>query len=157
MKRWIKVVLRLLLFVFILLNIITAFQAYKFTHFYNAGDVTIKLDTNGWDKAGDILFGMNVAKNTNTIAPDSTFETVYLLTKNNIKLQGWYLKTDSIAKGTQDPHFIEAKPSFMVKVSRADLLIAVGLELEAHVPNPEANRCGIRELPRDRNAQAQIV
>ena len=37
---------------------------------------------------------------------------------------------DTIAKGTQDPHFIEAKPSFMVKLSRADLLISTGLELE---------------------------
>lgn len=40
------------------------------------------------------------------------------------------VSVDSIAKGTQDPHFIEAKPSYMMKVSRADLLIAVGLELE---------------------------
>jgi zinc/manganese transport system substrate-binding protein len=37
---------------------------------------------------------------------------------------------DAIAKGTQDPHFIEAKPSYMVKLSKADLLVAVGLELE---------------------------
>lgn len=37
---------------------------------------------------------------------------------------------ESIGKGTQDPHFIEAKPSFMVKVSRADLLISMGLGLE---------------------------
>jgi len=36
-----------------------------------------------------------------------------------------------IAKGTQDPHYIEAKPSFMVKTSRADLLVAVGLDLES--------------------------
>lgn len=37
---------------------------------------------------------------------------------------------ESIAKGTQDPHFIEAKPSYMVKVSKADLLISAGLSLE---------------------------
>ncbi|MGZ3685616.1 MAG: metal ABC transporter substrate-binding protein, partial [Bdellovibrionota bacterium] len=43
---------------------------------------------------------------------------------------GDQVNVDSIAKGTQDPHFIEAKPSYMVKVSKADLLIAVGLELE---------------------------
>ncbi len=36
----------------------------------------------------------------------------------------------AIVKGTQDPHFIEAKPSFLVALSRADLLIAVGLSLE---------------------------
>jgi zinc/manganese transport system substrate-binding protein len=37
---------------------------------------------------------------------------------------------ESLCKGTQDPHFLEAKPSFMVKVSAADLVVAVGLGLE---------------------------
>lgn len=37
---------------------------------------------------------------------------------------------ESIAKGTQDPHYVEAKPSFMLKASRADLLISIGLDLE---------------------------
>lgn len=37
----------------------------------------------------------------------------------------------SIAKGTQDPHQIEAKPSFMVKLRSTDLVIAQGLELES--------------------------
>jgi len=36
----------------------------------------------------------------------------------------------SIAKGTQDPHFIEAKPSFMVTLNRADLVVAIGLGFE---------------------------
>jgi len=37
---------------------------------------------------------------------------------------------DSLAKGYQDPHFVEAKPSFMIKAKKADLFIRVGLELE---------------------------
>ncbi len=36
----------------------------------------------------------------------------------------------SIAKGTQDPHQIEAKPSFMVKLRDTQLIVAQGLELE---------------------------
>ena len=36
----------------------------------------------------------------------------------------------SLAKGYQDPHFVDAKPSFVLQLSRADLLIAAGLELE---------------------------
>lgn len=36
----------------------------------------------------------------------------------------------SIAKGTQDSHQIEAKPSYMVKFRDADLVVAQGLELE---------------------------
>jgi zinc/manganese transport system substrate-binding protein len=37
---------------------------------------------------------------------------------------------DSISRGYQDPHFVEAKPSFIMKLQRADLLIAVGRDLE---------------------------
>src|SRR4051794_37711665 len=36
----------------------------------------------------------------------------------------------ALAKGYQDPHFVDAKPSFVLQLSRADLLIVAGLELE---------------------------
>ena len=35
-----------------------------------------------------------------------------------------------IARGDLDPHFVDAKPSFMVKLSSADLVVCVGMELE---------------------------
>ena len=37
---------------------------------------------------------------------------------------------DAIAVGHQDPHFVDAKPSFLVKLRKADLFVEVGLELE---------------------------
>jgi ABC-type Zn uptake system ZnuABC Zn-binding protein ZnuA len=40
------------------------------------------------------------------------------------------VKVDAMAKGYQDPHFVEAKPSFIFTLAKADLLIAVGRELE---------------------------
>ena len=40
------------------------------------------------------------------------------------------ISIESIAKGYQDPHFVEAKPSFILKLHSADLLIVVGRELE---------------------------
>src|ERR1700751_4456596 len=43
---------------------------------------------------------------------------------------GDHITVESIARGYQDPHFVEAKPSFILKLQRADLLIAVGRELE---------------------------
>src|SRR5436305_4499501 len=43
---------------------------------------------------------------------------------------GDHIAIDSIAKGYQDPHFVEAKPSFILKLQRADILILVGRELE---------------------------
>src|SRR5712672_1853864 len=37
---------------------------------------------------------------------------------------------ESIAKGYQDPHFVEPKPSFLLKLQKANLLVVVGLQLE---------------------------
>ena len=36
-----------------------------------------------------------------------------------------------LAKPTEDPHFVDAKPSFILKLNRADVLIDGGAELEA--------------------------
>jgi zinc/manganese transport system substrate-binding protein len=41
------------------------------------------------------------------------------------------IKVTALAKGYQDPHFVEAKPSFVLTLNRADLLIVVGRDLEA--------------------------
>lgn len=43
---------------------------------------------------------------------------------------GDHITVESIAKGYQDPHFVEAKPSFLLKLRQADLLVTVGLQLE---------------------------
>ncbi len=40
------------------------------------------------------------------------------------------INVESMAKGYQDPHFVEAKPSFLLKLRQADLLVVVGLQLE---------------------------
>ncbi len=40
------------------------------------------------------------------------------------------VETTSLAKGYQDPHFVEPKPSFILKLHEADVLIVAGLELE---------------------------
>src|SRR5205809_3188905 len=46
------------------------------------------------------------------------------------EIGGDRMSIESIARGYQDPHFVEAKPSFILKLQRADLLIVVGRELE---------------------------
>jgi zinc/manganese transport system substrate-binding protein len=46
------------------------------------------------------------------------------------EIGGDHITVDSIAKGYQDPHFVEAKPSFILKLQKADVLICVGRELE---------------------------
>src|SRR5258705_3622606 len=46
------------------------------------------------------------------------------------EIGGEKVDVESVARGYQDPHFVEAKPSFLLKLRHADLLIVVGLELE---------------------------
>ncbi|MBT6324640.1 MAG: zinc ABC transporter solute-binding protein [Bdellovibrionales bacterium] len=58
-----------------------------------------------------------------------------LTTTNNLKnlvemVAGNKVSVVSLCKGTQDPHYIEAKPSYMLKASKADLLVSIGLDLE---------------------------
>lgn len=43
---------------------------------------------------------------------------------------GERVRVESISKGFQDPHYVEAKPSYMRLLNRARLLFSVGLQLE---------------------------
>ncbi len=52
------------------------------------------------------------------------------------------IEVESVARGYQDPHFVEAKPSFLLKLKRADLLILVGLQLEIGWLPPLIAQCG---------------
>ncbi len=46
------------------------------------------------------------------------------------EIGGDRVSVTALAKGYQDPHFVDPKPSFILAVSRADVLIVVGRELE---------------------------
>jgi len=46
------------------------------------------------------------------------------------EIGGDHITIESIAKGYQDPHFVEPKPSFLLKLQKAELLAVVGLQLE---------------------------
>ena len=43
---------------------------------------------------------------------------------------GEHVKVQSFAKVGEDPHYVDPKPSFIIKLHQADLLISNGLELE---------------------------
>ena len=43
---------------------------------------------------------------------------------------GDLVSAESIAKGTQDPHFVDPKPSLLLRLSRADVFVEIGLDLE---------------------------
>ncbi|MGG9960115.1 alpha/beta hydrolase [Ferruginibacter sp. SUN106] len=92
MKKFLKYFLRTVLVLFILVNIITAFHAYKFTHFYDAAEAAPQ------NKAAAILLGINAFKQQNAAA-DSGNEKVILTTADHLKLEGWY-SAAAVAKGT---------------------------------------------------------
>jgi len=46
------------------------------------------------------------------------------------EIGGDKVEVEALARGYQDPHFVEAKPSFILKLHGADLLVVVGRELE---------------------------
>jgi zinc/manganese transport system substrate-binding protein len=66
----------------------------------------------------------NVAAKLNVVA--STEDLASLARE----VGGDRVDVEAIARGYQDPHFVEAKPSFILKLHRADLLVHVGRELE---------------------------
>jgi len=46
------------------------------------------------------------------------------------EIGGDHIDLTTLAKPTEDPHFVDAKPSFIVKLNRADVLLEGGAELE---------------------------
>src|SRR4051812_29387332 len=46
------------------------------------------------------------------------------------EVAGDHATVEAMARGYQDPHFVEAKPSFILKLQKADVLVVVGRELE---------------------------
>jgi zinc/manganese transport system substrate-binding protein len=73
-----------------------------------------------------VLFGSGSA----FAAPLKVVTTTQDLGSIAKEVGGDKVTVDALAQGYQDPHFVEAKPSFILKLHAADLLIAVGRELE---------------------------
>lgn len=101
MKKALKYTGLVLLILFGLLNVMVAFHAYKFTHFYPPKEVVQKKpeQMNGAEKAEAMLFGVYYAKSPVKDTYSLAHETFHLKTTDNIELEGWYAKHDS-AKGT---------------------------------------------------------
>jgi len=51
-------------------------------------------------------------------------------TEDALAIAGDLVEVDALARGNQNPHDLEVRPSLMVKVRRADLLVTNGLELD---------------------------
>ncbi|HCL05784.1 MAG TPA: alpha/beta hydrolase [Chitinophagaceae bacterium] len=98
--KWLKKIGYSLLVLFLLVNIIAAFHAYKFTHFYsNAAPVKKPEQMSGGEKLKAIFFGIRYPKTKVVDSLGLTHDTVLLKTTDSLQLESWYAKHDS-AKGT---------------------------------------------------------
>ncbi len=98
-KKAFKISVLTFIFIFVLLNIVAIFHAYKFTHF----DSSISDKTNDpkklttFQKITTLCFGINNPKPINEIFPKSNYETIIL--KSNKKIECWNIKVAN-SKGT---------------------------------------------------------
>ncbi len=94
-----KRILRIALILFILMNIVAYFHAYKFTHFSltETSKTREPKKLSFSEKIVTILFGVNNPRPENKIIPDRPFETVTL--KSNKKIECWLIKSKD-HKGT---------------------------------------------------------
>lgn len=98
-RRWLKRSLWTIFILFLLLNTVAAFHAWKFTHF----------DADAHTKPGDekslsfgeklhaLVFGVDLPRPVNDHTPSQSYETVVL--QSNCRLECWHIKTKN-AKGT---------------------------------------------------------
>jgi zinc/manganese transport system substrate-binding protein len=78
----------------------------------------LTLVTWAWSLAAPAQGNLNVMTTTEDLASIAS------------EVGGDRVAVESMAKGYQDPHFVEAKPSFILKLQKADVLVAVGRDLE---------------------------
>src|SRR5688572_10343652 len=52
------------------------------------------------------------------------------------EIGGDKIEITTLTRPTEDPHFVDAKPSFIVKLNKADALIHGGAELESGLLRP---------------------
>jgi ABC-type Zn uptake system ZnuABC Zn-binding protein ZnuA len=73
---------------------------------------------------GVLLFAANAQAKLNVVATTSDLAAIAK------EIGGDQITLTTLAKPTEDPHFVDAKPSFISKLNRADMVIEGGAELE---------------------------
>jgi esterase/lipase len=99
--KLLKRISRILLILFLLLNVLTAFHAWKFTHFYAPGAFSNKKpeQMSVLEKVKTILLGVRLSKSAIRHTPETKYATINLTTANGLHLEGWWMPIPQ-AKGT---------------------------------------------------------
>src|ERR1041385_8645595 len=83
-----------------------------------------------WRPALRLLLGLAIAMGSQAAGKLNVMTATEDLAAIAREAGGDQVNAESIARGYQDPHFVEPKPSFILKLQKADLLVVVGLDLE---------------------------
>jgi pimeloyl-ACP methyl ester carboxylesterase len=94
MRKTLRRSLRVAGVLFLLMNIVAALHAWRFTHFEAIGANRTSSKNMGFSKKlGFILTGVNNPKPLNTTLPDTAFQTITI--KSNEKLEAWWIPVAS--------------------------------------------------------------
>src|SRR6266478_2195182 len=74
-----------------------------------------------------LLIGFSAFAMAGTIKVVTTTTDLRSLTE---LIGGNKVSAQSIATGYQNPHFVDPKPSYIISLSKADMFVTVGLDLE---------------------------
>jgi zinc/manganese transport system substrate-binding protein len=77
-----------------------------------------------------LLFGAFFSLSATANSPIKVLVTLPDFIEMVKEIGGMRVEVDSFLDGSEDPHFVDAVPSFIAKASKADVVCAVGLELE---------------------------
>jgi uncharacterized protein len=99
--KWLRRSLRIILLLFILLNIMAAFHAWKLTHNrpVPSADLRGPEKMSVPEKLKALFLGVWSAKTPVDAYPSVPYDTIELITSNKLKIEGWLIKKDS-ARGT---------------------------------------------------------
>lgn len=99
MKKWLKRFFYFLFSLFLVVNIICAFQAYHFTRFYDNVVYKNPAQMGFFEKTGAALFGMPIPKGKVVDSFHAPHTNITIHTNDGFQLKGWEAK-QSPAKGT---------------------------------------------------------
>ena len=98
MKRFFRRLFRTLLFLFLLLNVVAFFHAWKFTHFTDGpGQPKRSFELSTTEKIKVLFLGIENPKPKNSALPEQPFQTVEI--ESTETLEAWFVPADS-ARGT---------------------------------------------------------
>jgi zinc/manganese transport system substrate-binding protein len=89
--------------------------------------VKMRLSRSSWSL---VLLALLVAWPSRARAELKVVATVPALASIAREIAGANASVKSLTRSSQDPHFVDARPSLALDLNRADLLLTVGLELE---------------------------